>query len=354
MTLPDLLLLRLSHQQISHQRTKTPPELVAWMGAMQAQDFNMVRWALGLRLPGIDYSAIQKSIDKGEIIRTHVMRPTWHLIAASDATWMLDLTAPHIKASLTPRLRGLELTPLILKKAVSVLEKKLEGNVHMTREAVLDLFGKNKIPTQEQRASHILMWAELEKVICNGAIQGKKNTYALFSERVKYNNSMTREEALGNLASRYFNSHGPAALQDFLNWSGLPAADGRKAIGLIGNDFLSELIDGRTYWFKKSRLQKRNTAYLLPAFDEFIIGYKDRSACLLGQHRSTAIGVNGMFFPVIVVNGQVIGLWKRTVARDHVTVELNYFRGLKPKSESVRKMIDKAVAQVKEFFEGGL
>ena len=256
------------------------------MGAMQAQDYNMARWAMGIRLPGLSQAALQGSIDRGEVLRTHVMRPTWHLIAAKDVSWMLDLTAPHIKHLLTSRLRELELSPAILKKAARVFEKNLMGNHHLTRDELLLLFEKNKVPTHDQRASHIFMWAEIEKIICSGAMREKKNTYALFDERVAVNKKFTREEGLINLAMRYFTSHGPATLQDFLNWSGLPIADGRKTIEMIQDYLFFEKIDSQTFWFKDANIRPASeSAYLLPAFDEFIIGYKDRSAYLSGKHK---------------------------------------------------------------------
>ena len=351
MTLKELSHLRLSHQQILVQDFAKPAELVSWMGAMQAQDYNMARWAMGIRLRGLGQAVLQGSIDRGEVIRTHVMRPTWHLVAAKDASWMLDLTAPHIKRLLVSRLKELELTPAILKKAANVFEKNLKGHNHLTRDELLLLFERNKVPAHDQRASHIMMWAELEKIICSGAIRGKKNTYALFHERVTANKKFTREESLINLGMRYFTSHGPATLQDFVNWSGLPAADGRKTIELIQQDLFSEKIDSQTFWFKDAKIHRvKERAYLLPAFDEFIIGYKDRSAYLPGKHKPTAIGVNGMFYPVIVVHGQVIGLWKRTVVRNKVMVTLNYFRGLKPADKEVKQLIGEAVESVVAFF----
>lgn len=354
MTLKELSLLRLSHQQILVQDFAKPAELISWMGAMQAQDYNMARWAMGIRLPGLSQAALQGSIDRGEVLRTHVMRPTWHLIAAKDASWMLDLTAPHIKRLLTSRLRELELSPSILKKAAKVFEKDLMGDHHLTRDELLLLFEKNKVPTHDQRASHILMWAEIEKIICSGAIREKKNTYALFDERVTVHKKFTREEGLINLATRYFTSHGPATLQDFLNWSGLPVADGRKTIEMLQDDLFFEKIDSQTFWFKDANIRSvRESAYLLPAFDEFIIGYKDRSAYLPGKHKPTAIGVNGMFYPVIVVHGQVIGLWKRTIVKNKVKVALNYFRGLKPADKDVKQLIAEAVGKVVVFFGNG-
>jgi hypothetical protein len=230
----------------------------------------------------------------------------------------------------------------------------MAGGNALSRDQVISLLNRSGIRTHDQRASHILMWAELEMVICSGPMVEGKNTYALFDERVRNTKGRTREQSLKALASRYFQSHGPATIADFTNWSGLPPADARRGLELIRKSLCSEQIAGQTYWFKEVNTplgQNDPEVWLLPAFDEFIIGYKDRCACLQTKHKSTAIGVNGMFWPVIVVNGQVIGLWKRTIAKGEVSVELKYFSGRKPSDSSVRRAIDDRVEQVRVFFK---
>ena len=193
MLIKDLLALRLAHQQISHQRFIKPNDVVAWMGAMQAQDYAMARWAVGVRLPASDNSAVQRAIDKGEIIRTHLLRPTWHFVSARDAGWIIDLTAPHIRASMKSRLKGLELTPRVLTRALNILDKHLRDGGHLTRDEIIAVLEKNKIVADDQRGSHLLIWAELEKIICSGAFNGKKNSYAHFGKRVKDQKPLSRD-----------------------------------------------------------------------------------------------------------------------------------------------------------------
>jgi hypothetical protein len=355
MTLKELSLLRLSRQHISDKEFDKPKKVVAWMGGMQAQDYSMARWALGVRLPGATQASIQQSIDKGDVIRTHVLRPTWHFISSGDARWLIELTAPHIKPLLNFRQKELELTSAVLSKSMKLLEKELSGGNNLTRDELVALFEKAKIATHDQRTSHILVWAELEMIICSGPLVDGKNTYAFFDDRVKSSKSLTRERALKMLASRYFTSHGPATLADFINWSALPVRDARKALDLISKDLHSETIDSQTYWFKEPNTPVAKgdpEVWLLPAFDEFIIGYKDRSACLQPKHRSAVISVNGIFWPVIVVNGQVIGLWKRVIAKGKVNVDLKYFPGGKPADKAVRLAIEDRVEQVRAFFKG--
>lgn len=355
MTSSALSLLRLRCQQISSHDFEKAQELVSWMGAMQAQDYSMARWAVGLRIAGSSQASVQHAIDKGELIRTHVMRPTWHLVSSKDVRWMLDLTTAHIKPSLASRHKELGLTTGILRKATKTMEQALAGG-ELTRDELVEHLKSQKIVTRDQRFSHMLLWAELEKAICSGPVKGKKNTYALFDQRVPAGNTLTRDEALRELATRYFQSHGPATLHDFSNWSGLPMPDARKAIEFIRDKFHAETIDSKTYWFKQigsTPAAKNASAYLLPAFDEFIIGYKDRSAVVLAKHKSAVIGINGIFWPIIVINGMVTGLWKRNAVKDRIKVKFEFFRGAKPVDRDIIELLKCESQKVAEFFAGG-
>lgn len=358
MTAVDLCHMRLAHQQISVHQFSQPKDVVAWMGAMQAQDYNMALWGVGARLSGGNRQAIQSAIDRGEIIRTHVIRPTWHLVAAEDVGWMTDLTAPHILRIAKFRHKELELSPALLKKSLKVLEKTLSGAGHCTRDELLAALNAKKIDTTGQRAPHILVWAELEKLICSGPLVNKKNTYALFEERVGKQKKLTRDEGLRNLALRYFTSRGPATFVDFMNWSALPQGEMKKVVELVRGDLIRERIGSVDYWLKDSGSSPATGAksvYLLPAFDEFIIGYKDRSATLAAKHKSAVISVNGIFWPVIVINGQVTGLWKRTISKKgQVAVELNYFPRTPIRNDAeIKRMVAKATENVRAFFGTG-
>lgn len=350
----DIPTQRLMGQHLSGFRYKKPKELVTWMGAMQAQDYGMAKWALGARLPAATQSVIQNAIDNGDIIRTHVLRPTWHFVSSEDVGWMLTLTAPHIKASLASRRQQLELTPAVITRSFKVMEKALRAGEHLTREELVSELGKAKINTTDQRAAHLLFYAELDRVICSGAMRGKKNTYALFALRVKDTKNITRDEALSRLLTRYFQSHGPATLQDFIWWSGLPVRDARKAMEMTGKELHTETIGTQTFWFKELTpyKQTRTTVHLLPAFDEYIISYKDRTACLPMKNHTDAISNNGIFRPVIVVNGMVIGLWRKSTVKNKVEVEMEFFK--KPRgSKELTTAMEEASAKVKTFFSPG-
>ena len=185
-----LVQLRLINHHISYENFKTAKEIVAWMGAIQAQDYKMAKWAVGIRLPGSTDRIVEESIDKGDVIRTHLLRPTWHLVSADDIYWMLELTAPHIKASMRSRNKQLGLTDEIFAKCNDILENALSGGRYLTREELeVELAGEianAKTTTEGSRLSHILMQAELDGIICNGPRRGKKITYALLSESLQW------------------------------------------------------------------------------------------------------------------------------------------------------------------------
>jgi hypothetical protein len=348
-----LVQLRLSNHHISYENFKTSKEIVAWMGAIQAQDYNMAKWAVGIRLPASTDRIVEESIDKGDVIRTHLLRPTWHLVSADDIYWMLGLTAPHIKASMRSRHKQLGLTDDIFAKCNDILENALSGGRYLTREELevelADEVANAKTTTEGSRLSHILMQAELDGIICNGPRRGKKITYALLSERVPETEPISRAEAVLKLVSRYFTSHGPATLQDFAWWSGLSVTETRPALESLGPDFVSEKTGSHTYWFPRPEHETENienTVHLLPAFDELIISYRDRSAFLPSEDHTKAISNNGMFKPVILVNGKVAGIWKRTVKKDKVMIESQFFQS---PDEDIMKMLEEAAVGYGRF-----
>lgn len=352
MTLADIANTRLISQQITEPKFQTAKDLVGWMGAIQAQDYAMARWAIGVRLPGSTDTQIQSAIDKGEIIRTHVLRPTWHLVSAHNIYWMLELTAPRIKSSLKSRHKELALTEKIFSKSMEVISKTLSGNNHSTREELVSELIQAKIETGNNRSSHILLMAELDGLICSGVSKGKKQTYALLADRVPKNKILSKEEALAKLALKYFSSHGPASLNDFTWWSGLSVSEARQALEMIKPSLVSETMSLKTFWMLQSQTHskenKRPSIYLLPAYDEYIISYTDRSAMLSFENHQKSISRNGLFKPVIVLNGQVIGLWKRTINKEKVLLELDFF---KSPNGSLKSLVHQASESFGHFLE---
>ncbi len=349
MNLIDIANSRLASQQITVTKFKTAKDLVGWMGAMQAQDFAMVKWAIGARLPNSTDQTIESAINHGEIIRTHLLRPTWHLVSSRDIHWILELTAPQIKPLLTSRHKELGLSETLLAKSDALMQKLLEGGNNLTREELVSELRKGKIPTDKNRASHIFLHAELNGLLCNGMIKEGKQTYALLKERFPQTESTDRQEALARLAKLYFTSHCPATLEDFIWWSGLSVRDARQALEMVKTSFVPETINAQTYWltssFSLSAIIKKS-AHLLPAFDEFIISYKDRSASLPFEDHKKAISSNGIFWPIIVVNGQAAGVWKRTIKKERVLIETKFF--YQP-DKTTKELIKKAAMQFGAF-----
>lgn len=351
MNLVDVANTRLASQQIEGSNFQTPKDIVGWMGAMQAQDFAMARWAIGLRLPDSTEQMVETAIARGEIIRTHLLRPTWHFVSSADIYWMLELSGKRVKASFKTRHQELGLNETIIEKSNAIIIKALKGGKSLAREELITELNHAQIKTDGNRASHLFARAELDGILCSGATKNNKQTYALLEERVPKTKSLTKDEALGKLAGKYFTSHSPATVQDFAWWSGLSAGDAKVALEMVKNDFISETIDSQTYWFSKSLSASetdKNCVYLLPAFDEFIISYTDRRATLPSKNYTQAIIANGMFKPVIIVNGQVAGTWKRAIKKDKVLVDTEFFE--KP-DKTILDLVEKAASSYGHFLE---
>jgi hypothetical protein len=340
MTLKEISNNRLCSQKVASPEFKTSKEIVGWMGAMQAQDYSMAKWAIGVRLIDPVEKSIEASIDIGEILRIHVLRPTWHFISADDIYWMLKLSAPKIKSSLKSRHKGLGLNESVIRTTQTIMEKKLLKESSVTREELADEFTRANIRTDENRLSHILFRAELDGLVCSGPLKNKKLTYCLLKDRVPYKNDLPREEALAELAKRYFSSRCPATLEDFIWWSNLSVTDGRNALNSIKPAFLPEKIKEVTYWIPDSysgQPLKKGSVHLLPAYDEFLISYRNRSSSLSSSDNKRTVSNNGIFYPAIVIDGQVVGLWKRTTQKDKIFVKADFF---KTPDDKISKMVE--------------
>jgi hypothetical protein len=342
---------RLFSQQITDTQFKTPKEIVSWMGAMQAQDYIMAKWAVGVRLKNQSEKSIEEAIDRGEILRTHVLRPTWHFVSPDDIYWMTKLTAAKIKSSLKSRHKQLEITDSILKKTIGIIEKEMAGGVSLTRNDLAQKFRDKGIKTDENRLSHILFCAEFEGIICSGPIKENRPTYALLSHRVPKKKDLGREESLAELAKRYFTSHAPATVQDFSWWSNLSLTEIRGAVDSIKSDFTTEDTVKGKYLLPASFSWNKNpnsSVHLLPAYDEFLISYRDRSSSLNDMHNKKTISSNGIFFPVVVINGQVSGLWQRTIQKNKLIVTVNTF---KEQGKTIKNQIEKKAAEYGRFLD---
>jgi hypothetical protein len=326
---------RLRNQRIAGAGFEQPGSVVAWMGAVQAQDYLGALWALGLRTETATEEAIERAIADRTVVRTWPMRGTLHFVAPADVRWMLALLTPRVIAGQRSRHRQLGLDQAVFDRSRDLLTGALEGGRQLTRAALFEILEAAGIATAGQRGIHILARLAYDGLLCFATRYGKQQTFALLEEWVPAAKPLARDEALAELAGRYFTSHGPATLQDFTWWSGLTVADAKVGIELAGPRLEQRVVDGRTYWFAAegavpAASPASSTAWLLPPFDEYTVAYKDRSA-VLDPARGGLVSSNGIFYPTIVLDGQVVGTWKRSFKKGSVAITLSPFSPLKKK-----------------------
>jgi Winged helix DNA-binding domain len=328
MTKLDVATQRLHNQQIENTNLKAPSDVVAWLGAMQAQDYAAAKWAIGLRLQHVTDADVEQAFTEGKILRTHVLRPTWHFVTPEDIHWLLKLTAPRVHAFNAYQYRQLELDDTLFKRSSNVFVKELQGGKQLTRSELATMLEEASILAKGSRLAHIIMCAELEGILCSGARRGKQFTYTLLEERAPNAKSLERDEALAELVKRYFSSHGPATLQDFAWWSGLTVTEAKVGLENAKSHLIQETIEGQTYWLSQNINNAVSTnVHLLPWFDEFLVAYKDRSA-VLESVNTKQVNAGGMLNPTIISDGQVVGTWKSVLKKDTVTLHLMPFRSL--------------------------
>jgi hypothetical protein len=313
------------------------------MGAVQAQEYGPAKWGLALRSPpGTTDAAIERAIEKGRILRTHVLRPTWHFVAATDIRWMLDLTAPHVQRTMASYDRLLGLDAGVMTRATGVIERALGEHRYLTRRELGTHLERAGLPGKTRELAHIAMYAELAGVICSGPRRGKQSTYALLADRAPNARSLTRDEALAELTRRYFKSHGPATIRDFVWWSGLRTSDAK--IGLKMNEARPHEVDGLRYWTlgraSADTPRAKGTLHLLPIYDEYLVAYRDhlvvpRPAYLLGN-----------FQHALVIGGQVAGTWRLSTDRNSIGVKVETLR---PLSGGERRMLDREIKRYSRF-----
>ncbi|XZF14977.1 winged helix DNA-binding domain-containing protein [Chitinophagaceae bacterium MMS25-I14] len=329
MTQKEIALYRLVNLQIAQHTIHTPGEMVAYLGAMQAQDFPGAKWALGLRIPGTTDAGIEQAIADRKIVRTWPMRGTLHFVAPGDVRWMLQLMASRVLAGSKGRLKQLELDDKTLLKSKKILVKELQGGKQIARNELYSILDKNKISTEGQRGIHILSHAAHEGLICFGSHNEKQPTFTLLDEWIPAGKKLSQEEALAEVALRYFTSHGPATLQDFVWWTGLKVADAKTAVQLVQEKMHTIEINKTAYIMGQNLpdISKLSPdVYLLPGFDEYMLGYKDRSAALDPLHMPKVVpGNNGMFMPTLIIKGKIEGTWKRPVKKDKIKLQITPF-----------------------------
>lgn len=346
----DIAIRRLYSQQLEHSRFKKPDDVVAWFGGVQAQDYPGAKWSVGQRLKYSTNADIEQAITEKKIVRTWAMRGTLHFVAASDIHWLLALLAPHIIARNARRYQELGLDEKTLKRSNKVLKNALQDGKHLNRRELLAILQESGISTEGQRAPYLLQRASLDGLICQGVMHSNNNPIYMSMDELPKTKTLNRHDALAELAKRYFTSRAPATLQDFMWWSGLLAADARAGLEAVKSSFILESIDGKTYWCSPSTQAVQYsspTAHLLPGFDEYLLGYKDRSASLNKVH-SKKVKLKNIMNPRIAVDGQIVGTWKRIFKKNAAVIELKPFTSL---STAESHALDAAAHRFAEFLE---
>jgi hypothetical protein len=346
-----ILNTRLHNQGLTTRRFKNIKDAVFNLGAVQSQDFPSALWALSQRIETVpNEKSLLESFNNGDILRTHALRPTWHFVSPKDIRWIVALNAPRVKPVMEYYNKKINLSIDDLKKGQHLLEKLLRDKHYLTRDEIVPHLKESGIKTNSMGYGHVMIWAELDGVICSGPKIGNKFTYALLGERAPKAKQVPEDESLAELAHRYFSSHGPAQIKDFTWWSGLSATQVKMAMEMNKNRLYSEKIEKKIYWFTSELSEEVPvlTAYLLPNYDEFTIAYKDRSLFLPETSTKLDARNNIIFNHSILINGHIVGGWRRELKRDSVNVTITLFKKL---NDSEDKALQDVLAKYTSFLE---
>ena len=337
---------RMRAQGLATPHLPTPADVVRRLGAVQAQDVRASHWAVGLRTAGDTEAAVADALADRSLVRTWPLRGTLHLVPAEDVRWMLAHLAPRVLRQAARRYGQLELDDDVFTRSANALAAALEGGHSLTRDAAYATLEEAGVSTEGQRGYHILYHLGHTGLLCFGAPEGKQQTVVLLDEWAAPASVPPRDEALARLAVRYMTGHGPATADDFAWWAGLTLTDARAALDAASGALTSEPLGDRTYWRGPigTEAGAPPRALLLPVYDELTVGYRDRSAVLRPSDAERA--GNGIFRPVLLVDGHVVGVWRRTLRADTVRVELSPFEDL---GSDVRKALDEAAARYAAF-----
>ena len=337
---------RLGSLLVSGLRQQKPEQVVKELGAMQAQDYMQVVWAIGLRTGAGTLSDIQAAILDRKIVLTWALRGTIHCVPAEDVKWMTQLVASRILGSAKRRLEQLGLDDETLTRSRKIIYDALKGHRQVTRPSLMQQLEDAGIRTDNQRGYHILWSSAYQGLICFGPMSGKQQTFVLVDEWVPNAREQSFEESMAELALRYFKSHGPSTLQDFAWWTGTTLTDSRRALDAVKDKLQFEIIAGTDYWFSEAQPYQANEheedICLLSGFDEFILGYKDRSAVLSPEIAPRIVpGNNGIFLPTLVAGGKVVGTWKRNIKKKGIEISIHPFESIDGKEEGLQHAVER-------------
>jgi hypothetical protein len=347
MNATDILTRRLFGQRIAGTPFEQPEDVVTWLGCVQSQDPVGARWSVGQRVANCTDADVAATFDAGKILRTHVLRPTWHYVTPENIRWVLQVTAPRVHALSAYMYRQTELDEPLFARAHELFTNALQGGKHLTRAELAAVLAEGGIAAEKMRLAYIVMHAELEGLICSGAVRGKQHTYAMLAERAPEAKRLDDDEALAALTLRYFMGHGPATAQDFAWWSSLSLSAIKRGLEVVQPDLLHEELDGQTYWFSADAQPPRPqplTAYLLPEYDEAIwfrsLGFPDM------DWTRDSITWNDTFFRPILIGGRRAGVWRRTIARKAIALDAQLVASLTTEEQAA---LDAALERYSTF-----
>lgn len=305
---------RLLSQQLASPQFNDPAEVVEWMGAVQGQEYRLMRWAVAMRTKKPSMIAFRQAYDSGRIIRQHLMRGTWQLISGSDYRWMMDLFAPKATKVIKGWMRasGIDIPEEEENLIREILLDTASGNGSATKEDFAEAIARQGITMDDHRLSYHIRFAELKGVLCSGDLLPMKATYSVAEEKIPRTEAIDRDEALARITRKYFRSRQPATIEDFIWWTGLSLTDCRRGISLLGDWLYIERKDGREFYVTddcRTRGAHKGQYLLVPPYDEYLIGYKSRDIVLPTEHRHKAHNNSGNFSPIIVRDGLVCGNW---------------------------------------------
>lgn len=344
----DIARWRLRSQHLVWPWAVSAADAVGSLLAVQAENPSQAAWAVASRTSRPDQAELAALLDNGTLLRTHVLRPTWHFVRAEDAGWLLDLTGPRVRRVTGQQLRNAHgLDERSIDRAVTAVLEGLASRGELTRVQLADELRDRGIPGSGQMLMILLAHAELGGLICSGRIADGEHTYALMRERVPAPRRLGRAEALAELALRYFTGHGPATERDLAYWATLTLTEVRDGLQQVRDRLDSFRHDGRVFWHAPADPPggpQEPTAHLLQILDETYRGYQDSRWVLdaagdVPRTRETAAGM-------ALVDAQLIAAMRRTVAHDHVRFDLRPYRMLTP---AETEALDQAAGRYGEY-----
>jgi hypothetical protein len=349
----EIARLRLRRQHLTGTPLPTPEAVVGWLGVVQAQEFGVAKWSIAQRSRGRVTSAdLDRALAERRILRTHALRSTWHFVLPADLRWLLRLIGPRIRDRMASYYWRNGLTDAVFARSRAVLHEALAGGRQLLRKEVAAAFVRGRVATDGLKLRFLLLQAELDLVVCSGALRGTHQTFALVDELVPPAPTLPEDEALAELTRRYFSSHGPATLKDFIWWSSLSAAQARRGLELINGKGLRRMeASGRTHWMIEAparRATAETRVHLLQAYDEFVIGYTESRNVLAVAGQPDTLSGAPRHSNVLIRDGQRIGSWREVPDPEEALVDLHLAQ---PLDRATRSALENELERYARFLQ---